>query len=114
MKIIDHTQDNRKIAELNSEKRLIHNAQDALDLMGNLYYQGYDVIIIYAHHLPSDFFELKNGLAGEILQKFSNYRLKLAIIGDFKDTSKSFHDFIRESNKGNHIRFTHSLTQALA
>lgn len=114
MKRIDHTLNNRKVAELSSKNILIHTAQDALELMGNLYYQGYDVIIIYAHHLPSDFFELKNGLAGEILQKFSNYRLKLTIIGDFKDTSKSFHDFIRESNKGNHVRFADSLAQALS
>ena len=39
-------------------------------------------------------------MAGEILQKFSNYRVRLAIVGDFTPySSKSIKDFIYESNK---------------
>jgi len=30
-----------------------------------------------------DFFDLSTGLAGEILQKFVNYHVKIAIVGDF-------------------------------
>ena len=45
-------------------------------------------------------------MAGEILQKFSNYRMKLAIIGEFeKYKSKSLKAFITESNRGNLIFF---------
>jgi len=53
-------------------------------------------------------------LAGEILQKFSNYRVRLAIVGDFSTfTSKSIKDFIYESNKGRHINFVSSLDEAI-
>jgi hypothetical protein len=54
-------------------------------------------------------------MAGEILQKFSNYRIKLAIVGDFsKYTKKSIRDFIRESNNTGHINFVGTLDEALA
>lgn len=60
------------------------------------------------------FFDLKNGIAGEILQKFSQYGLPLAIIGDFsKNESKRVNDFIYESNKGKQINFATSLSEAL-
>jgi len=61
-----------------------------------------------------DFFRLKTGLAGEILQKFVNYRMKIAIVGDFSIyTSKSLKDFIYESNKGKHIFFVPSEKEAI-
>ena len=45
-------------------------------------------------NITSEFFDLKQN-GGEILQKFSNYRIGLAIIGDFsKHESKSMKDFI--------------------
>ena len=62
----------------------------------------------------SSFPKLQTGLAGDILQKFSNYRVKLAIVGDFsKYKSKSLHDFIRESNKGNRIFFAKNINDAM-
>lgn len=105
---------NAKIAELIAEKTIIQNAQDSLDLLGNLYYQGFDKIIIQEQHVVPEFFDLKNGMAGEILQKFSNYRVRLAIIGDFsKYTKKSIRDFIFESNKTRHICFVDSRAEAI-
>ena len=65
-------------------------------------------------NITPDFFDLKNGIAGEILQKFSTYRVRLAIVGDFsKYTSKSLNDFIFESNKGKHINFVTSTIEAI-
>jgi len=64
--------------------------------------------------LHRDFFDLKTGLAGEILQKFSNYRVKLAIVGDFEEVkSKSLRDFIRESNRGRTVNFVNSVEEAV-
>jgi len=43
-----------------------------------------------------------------------NYRMKLAIVGDFsRYTSKSLQDFIRESNRGNQVFFTDTVEAAL-
>ena len=102
------------IAELTNEKFIIAQTQDILDLFGDLVSDNCNRIIIHERNLHSDFFQLKTGLAGDILQKFSNYKVKLAIIGDFsKYKSKSLHDFIRECNKGSMIFFLDTLDSAL-
>jgi Domain of unknown function (DUF4180) len=115
MQIISHTIHSLKISELKSDELLIRNAQDGLDLMGTAYYDGYDAIILYVENIVPEFFDLSSGLAGEILQKFSTYRMRLAIVGDFeKFTSNSLQDFIRESNTGGRISFVDSTEKALA
>jgi hypothetical protein len=114
MEIKVHNVNGSRIAELVSEEVIINTTDDGLDLMGNLYYQGFDKILIHEENLTPDFFDLKNGIAGEILQKFSNYRVRLAIVGDFsKYTSKSVNDFIYESNKVKQIVFVGSVTDAI-
>lgn len=101
------------IAEVISEEIIINETQDALDLMAECNYQGSIKIIIHKKNIISDFFDLKTGIAGEILQKFSTYKVQLAIVGDFsRYTSKSLRDFILESNKHGHINFVSSVEKA--
>ncbi|GEM50716.1 hypothetical protein EB1_05060 [Empedobacter brevis NBRC 14943 = ATCC 43319] len=46
-----------KIAEVISEDTIIINtASDGLNLLGNLYYQGFDKIIIHEKNITPDFF----------------------------------------------------------
>jgi hypothetical protein len=114
LKIIEHHINAVIIAEVISEEEVITSAAEALDLLGNIYYQGYDKLIIYKKNITPDFFRLKNGMAGEILQKFSNYRVQLAIVGDFLNLeSRSLRDFVFESNKGKQINFLSSKREAL-
>ncbi|HCM33224.1 DUF4180 domain-containing protein [Chryseobacterium sp.] len=114
MIIKSHNINNIKVAEVISDEVIIQSVQDGLDLMGNIYYQGFDKVMIYEKDITPDFFDLKTKIAGEILQKFSNYRIGLAIIGDFsKYESKSMKDFIFESNKTGHINFVETLEDAL-
>lgn len=103
----------KSIAVLRSLGILIRETQDALDLLGEAAYLNSHKIIIREDQLTPEFFELKSGLAGEILQKFSTYNVQLAIIGDFsKYASKSLRDFILESNKYGQINFVSSLEEA--
>ncbi|NML70085.1 DUF4180 domain-containing protein [Chryseobacterium sp. RP-3-3] len=114
MKIKSHDINTTKIAEIISDEIIIKSAQDGLDLLGDIYYQGFDKLIIYEHNITPEFFDLKTKMAGDILQKFSNYRVGLAIVGDFeKYQSKSIRDFIFESNKTKHINFVELLEDAL-
>lgn len=114
MKVETHHINDTNIAEVISENIVISSAEDGLDLLGNLYYQGFDKIIIHEKNVTPDFFVLKNGMAGEILQKFSNYRVRLAIVGDFsKYASKSVHDFIYESNRSRQVNFVATQAEAL-
>lgn len=104
---------NISFAEIISETIVISTVQDALDLMANCRYQGSEHIIIQKEHITEEFFDLKSGIAGEILQKFSNYRCHLAIIGDFSNIqSKSLRDFIYESNKTGRICFVANIDDA--
>ena len=114
MEIKIHTIDNRKIAEIISDDTVLQTVEDAVDLIGNMSYQGFDKLIIHEENIISDFFELKNKIAGNILQKFSQYSMPLAIIGDFeKYESKSLNDFIFESNKGKLINFVTTVEDGL-
>lgn len=114
MKLEIHKINESQIVEVISDGIIINNIDDGLNLLVNIYYQDFNKIIIREKNIIPDFFNLKNGIAGEILQKFSNYRVRLAIIGEFsKYSSKSLDDFIRESNKSKHINFVSSLTDAI-
>ena len=92
----------------------IRAPQDMLDAMATAGYLDCRSMTVYAESLGEGFFDLRTGIAGELLQKFSNYRMRVAIIGDFsKYESGSLRDFIRESNKGKTVRFVDSLERAL-
>jgi len=108
------THNNMKVAITEDDSLIISTVQDALDLIGEAGMEDCNRVIVYEENIHADFFRLQTGLAGEILQKFSNYRFKLAVIGDFsKYRSRSLRDFIRESNKGNRIFFVEDLNTAL-
>jgi hypothetical protein len=108
------TINNILIAELMDDELIITQTQEILDLIGDLVSYNCNRIIIHEKNLHPDFFHLKSGLAGDILQKFSNYKVKLAIIGNFSVyDSKSLQDFIRESNRGTMISFIDTLESAL-
>lgn len=114
MEIKVHHTGSSRIAEVISDNLIIQSIEDGADLMGNLYYQDFGKVILYEKNICPDFFDLKTGIAGEILQKFSNYRIRLAIIGNFKKyESQSLRNFIFESNKGRQINFVDDLSAAL-
>lgn len=114
MKIEVHSINGVNIAEIKSDDVIIRITEDGLDLLGNICYQGFDNILINEKNITPDFFDLKNGMAGEVLQKFSTYRVRLAVVGDFSQyTSKSLRDFIYESNKGKQINFVGSTAEAI-
>lgn len=114
MKIQPHQSSNTKIAEVTANDILITKVDDVLNLMSDIYYQGYDAMILHETTITPAFFDLKTGIAGEILQKFSNYRMRLAIVGDFTTYKiKSFNDFVFESNKNRQINFVGSVEEAL-
>lgn len=106
---------NDTLVYIESEDILISDSQSALDLMMTVKYEkDCSRIILDKKVISEKFFRLNSGIAGEVLQKFINYQIKLAIIGDYsKYTSKHLHDFIYECNKGNAIFFVDNLDQAV-
>lgn len=102
------------VAQITANGLVIANTSDGADLVGNLYFQGIDKVVINKENILPEFFDLKTGIAGEILQKFSNYRIRIFIVGDFSHyQSKSLHDFIYECNNGRQVNFVASVQEVL-
>jgi len=113
MKVIFHESSHQKIAEVRCDDILINSEQDALDLMVNPELSRAHKIILDKKNFAPDFLELRTGLAGKILQKFVNYRVQLAIVGDFKNiSSESMNALIVESNRGKNLFFLDDVEKA--
>ena len=105
----------KDIAIVNSNEIIIKDVQSAIDFIMSVKYEtNCSKIALNKSAIIEDLFILSKGLAGEILQKFINYQIKFAIIGDYsKYTSKPLKDFIYESNKGKDIFFVASEDEAI-
>lgn len=87
----------------------------ANEMISLCYEQDADRLLLTARNLPPGFFDLSSRVAGEILQKLSNYRVKAAIVLE-KDTKTSslFPQMAGEMNQSGAIRFFEVREQALA
>jgi hypothetical protein len=98
----------------------LQSDSDAVDLIGKAIEHGADVVLLPVARLTDDFFVLRTRLAGEVIQKFVNYRLRLAIVGDISQhlaESSALRDFVAETNRGSQLWFvatTQELDQRLA
>jgi hypothetical protein len=111
MKYIQHHINGQSIAELSAEGVMLSTAQQFLQMIMDSSAEG---IIVHQESIDQKFFDLRNGLAGEMLQKVVNYRLRLAIVGDFSVyESNSLKAFILESNRSNAIVFVKTIEDAL-
>lgn len=105
-----------EIAVVTGAEPVITDAASALDLAMTVRYEtGAERIAIDKSVIAEDFFILSTGLAGEILQKWTNYQIRAAIFGDFSQyTSKPLKDFIFESNKrGKNVFFLKTQEEAI-
>ncbi|MEK3822369.1 MULTISPECIES: DUF4180 domain-containing protein [Cytobacillus] len=103
------------IAIAHADSILLTDEQSALDIIMSISSETEsNQIILNKEAISEDFFKLSTRLAGKILQKFINYDIKFAIVGDFSSyTSKPLKDFIYECNKGNDIFFVSSEQEAI-
>ncbi|MBV2357172.1 DUF4180 domain-containing protein [Streptomyces sp. J2-1] len=80
----------------------------ALDLVGDAFGHGAEIVVVPVERVPDSFFRLRSGVAGAVVQKFVNYRLRLAVVGDISArvaASDALRDFVRESNRGRQLWF---------
>ncbi len=102
------------IAVVKSTELIITDIQSALDFIATVNYETNCCHVILNKSVISEaFFDLKTRFAGEILQKFINYHMKIAVVGDFSIySSKSLKDFMYESNKGKNMFFVSNEKEA--
>lgn len=87
---------------------LLAGEAEALDLIGEALGQQADVVTVPVERLPEEFFRLASGVAGAVVQKFGNYRLRLVVVGDISAhlaASQALRDFVRETNRGGQVWF---------
>ncbi len=97
-----------RIAELPAPLR---TGSDLLEVLMN---GPSDTVALDAADLDEPFFDLRTGVAGDMLQKVSNYRMRLIILGDFTEVeSRSLRDFIVESNQRGQVIFADTLESAI-
>jgi len=64
--------------------------------------------VLPAATLPAGFFDLSTGIAGALIQRLVNCRLRIAILGDIAEhlaASESLRAFVDESNRGRQVWF---------
>jgi hypothetical protein len=87
---------------------VLRTPADANDFISEAWSNEADFLVIPVERLGPDFLKLSTGVAGEVFQKFVNYGLGCAIVGDITqalDGSGALRDFVRETNKGKSIWF---------
>ena len=97
-----------RVLHLETEGEPISTPDDASDLVGTAWSHNANMVAVPVERLDPEFFRLRSGIAGEITQKFVNYRLRLAVVGDIAelvDASDALRDFVWESNIGEQIWF---------
>jgi hypothetical protein len=111
--VVDHC--GKRYAESRSAGAFISSPQDILDLLVWGMENNIDLFLLNESDLARDFFELRTGLAGDILQKISNYGVRVAIVGSFATIrNRRFRELMFESNKGTLVRFASTKDEALS
>ena len=88
--------------------------RDAVDLIAQSFEHHPDLVVIPVERFDEGFFTLSTRIAGEIVQKFVNYQMRLAIIGDIArhlEASSALRDYVRETNRGRQVWFVADLDE---
>ncbi|WP_435053259.1 DUF4180 domain-containing protein [Kitasatospora phosalacinea] len=97
-----------------AEGEAVAGERQALDLLGDAYHQGASWVAVPVQRLGAEFFRLRSGVAGAVVQKFAQYRTGLAVVGDVAAHvagSEALRDFVRESNRGLQLWFVADLPE---
>jgi DNA-binding PadR family transcriptional regulator len=104
---------NIRYLELISTVKPLDTEQDMLDLISLCGENEINMLLIHGSCLSEDFYNLKTGVAGAMLQKLVNYYIKAAVvITDKSGLSKRFTELISEANQGSQYCFPSSVGEA--
>ncbi len=102
-----------KYIEVYSCTEPIKTEQDALELIAVCGECGTNLLMLHSEAVSEDFYTLKTGVAGKVLQKFVNYYIKLAlVVPDERLNTGKFKEMASEPNRGNHFKVFTDTQQA--
>ena len=90
----------------------LRTAGDVSDFISAAWANEAGVVVLPVARIDPSFFSLRSGLAGDAIQKFVNYRIRLVVLGDIAGpvaASDALRDFVYESNRGRHVWFLDDL-----
>lgn len=89
--------------------------RDSMELAYACSDAGTDLLLIHAGALPSEFFQLRSGFAGEFVQRLVNFRLRVAAVFDPHESyPERFNEFLLEARHHPQFRGFDSPSDALA
>lgn len=103
-----------RVLECTAEETELRTDRQAVELLGLAWEQRANFLVIPVERLGDDFFRLSTGVAGAIVQRFANYRMRVAIAGDISrhvSESSAFRDFVYEANRGDQIWFVANIEE---
>lgn len=110
IKIIETNKGNLSHCHISENERI----NTVSDFLSTIMSCSTSTIVLNKESITNDFYDLKTGIAGEFLQKVSNYNKRIIILGDFKSVkSKSLNDFIYESNINGSVIFSEDIEYAI-
>lgn len=96
---------NQTIVVVTSAEPPIATGKDAIRLIEACIEHNAGLLAVHAEALSEDFFKLRTGVAGEILQKFVNFSLRAAIVAADGSLIKGrMKELLAEFNRGNAFR----------
>lgn len=103
-----------RVLTLPSDGPPIASESDATDVLGDAFADEAGLVAIPVERLDPEFFRLRSGLAGAVTQKFAQYGVQLAVVGDVSRWTAEpgpVADWVRESNRGRQLRFVADVTE---
>lgn len=102
-----------KYIEVISAQSPLSSEQDAVDLIALCKENDSDLLLLHSQALSEDFFKLRTGVAGQMIQKWITYHLKTAaVIPNELVNQGRFKEMALETNKSNHFRIFETRDEA--
>ena len=93
---------------------VIGDEQSALDVIGQALGDEAEVVAVPVARLDPAFTHLASGVAGAVVQKFVNYRVRLVVVGPLDhhgEPAGPVADWVREANAGRDLWFVDDLAE---
>jgi hypothetical protein len=101
-RLVEHPQNN--YVECLAGEGQISSENDALDLVAACGEYQASRLLINAENFPEEFFNLRTGLAGAVLQKFATYMVKVAAVLPPEQANQGrFGEMVLEANRSNRM-----------
>lgn len=107
------TNENGRYLDCTSFTGVLSSEKDAIELVSACISNDTGSLLLHERSVSPDFFNLRTGLAGAVLNKFQIYNIKIAlIIQNMGLLEGRFGEMVMESNKGNEFRVYDSVQTA--